>query len=202
MSQQHHPDVKQPSDDAAFPRFLLAAGEPNLPNHIGRGAPRENTWPSARSSTVRFMAFLSPDGVAETLVRQLFPQPDQDLGLADAVAELRRFSLIDRDGATLTVHRLVQTVVRSRLDPVARLKRLTSAAELLIGTDPGDPDDPASWRAWSATAPHALVLGRLASESRHGEARRPRAYRPPHVCAIDPLPTFRSCPHRWLEDRQ
>jgi len=59
----------------------------------------------------------------------------------------------------------VQAVVRSRLDPATRLKRLTSAAELLIGTDPGDPDDPASWRAWSATAPHALVLGRLASES-------------------------------------
>jgi DNA-binding SARP family transcriptional activator len=156
-------------------RQLLERGAPD-----GYGGTVGTTWqigfnrvaadaPQA-AYLLEVLAFLSPDGVPTRLVRELFGPAgtagvaDPDLAVADAVAHLRQFSLIDRDGSTLRVHRLVQAVVRSRLDPLDQQQRLTTAVGLLTAVEPGDPTDPGSWARWAMLAPHLLVLGTLADE--------------------------------------
>jgi hypothetical protein len=118
----------------------------------------------AAATLLEVLAFLSPDGVTDDLIRGLFRAGDPDLEIADAVAQLRRFSLVDRDATSLIVHRLVQAVVRSRLDPAARADRFHTAVGLLTAADPGDPADPETWPRWAAMAPHAAVQAHIASE--------------------------------------
>lgn len=114
------------------------------------------------------LSFLSHNRVPDRLVRTLFPEDDPELALAQAIRELRRFSLVDREGgATLAVHPLVQSVVRSRLTPPIWSERFDLTVRLLLGADPGDPGDPDHWQSWSALAPHVLVLADHAVQVDH-----------------------------------
>ena len=56
----------------------------------------------AAATMLEVLAFLSPDGVSDDLIRGLFRTRDPDLDIADAVAQLRRFSLVDRDATNLS----------------------------------------------------------------------------------------------------
>jgi len=118
----------------------------------------------AAARLLEVLAFLSPDGIQTRLVRDLFAGGDPDLELADAIAQLRRFSLIDRDGSMLRVHRLVQAVVRSGLEPNSQQDRLITAVGLLGRVQVGDPADPGSWSGWGMLTPHLLGLGGMAEE--------------------------------------
>jgi tetratricopeptide (TPR) repeat protein len=75
---------------------------------------------------LRFLAFLAPDAIPESLVRDgasqisptLQPLADDEALLDEAIAALARYSLVrrKRDDATLTVHRLVQAVLKHHMD--------------------------------------------------------------------------------------
>ena len=58
------------------------------------------------------IAFLAPDAIEIATLRRF--EPDE-LELPDALAELLRLSLVDREADTVRVHRLVQDVVRARM---------------------------------------------------------------------------------------
>jgi tetratricopeptide (TPR) repeat protein len=80
----------------------------------------------ASADLVRICAFLAPDAIPEELFHQgaamlgdcLSALADQPLQRTKAMGEASRFSLISRnpDTQTLSIHRLVQTVVRAELD--------------------------------------------------------------------------------------
>jgi tetratricopeptide (TPR) repeat protein len=80
----------------------------------------------ASADLVRVCAFLAPDAIPEELFHQgaamlgdcLGALADQPLQRTKAMGEASRFSLISRnpDTQTLSIHRLVQTVVRAELD--------------------------------------------------------------------------------------
>ena len=53
------------------------------------------------------------------------------LALHDAIAALRRYSLVDATEEFISVHRLVQLVVRDRLDPLVYRAFHTAADELV-----------------------------------------------------------------------
>jgi DNA-binding SARP family transcriptional activator len=87
------------------------------------------------------MAFLAPDAIAVATLRRLGPDVFADeLDLHDALAELLRLSLVDRDAGIVRVHRLVQDVVRARMPVGVRRRRLIEAARacMEIGTDGED----------------------------------------------------------------
>jgi DNA-binding SARP family transcriptional activator len=76
------------------------------------------------------MSFLAADTIA---VEMLWPLAEGDeLDVQEAIGELLRLSLVDRKGATLRVHRLVQDVVRARLSEAAARERLENAAALCV----------------------------------------------------------------------
>ncbi|HWM56804.1 MAG TPA: tetratricopeptide repeat protein [Pseudonocardia sp.] len=94
-------------------------------------------------------AFLAPDAIDLALLR---PLADDELELQEAVGELLRLSLVDREGDRLRVHRLVQDVVRGRLSGPAVRGRFATAAALCDAPARGDD---AGWTAWAA---HLVVL--------------------------------------------
>jgi tetratricopeptide (TPR) repeat protein len=75
---------------------------------------------------LRFLSFLAPDAVPEQLIINgatrlsptLQPLAEDESLLDEAIATLARYSLVKRkrEDSTLTVHRLVQTVVKNSLD--------------------------------------------------------------------------------------
>ncbi len=87
------------------------------------------------------MAFLAPDAIAVATLRRLGGVGSDELDLHDALAELLRLSLVDRDQGVLRVHRLVQDVVRARLPEPVRRQRLAEAAALCTGPNAGADDD-------------------------------------------------------------
>ena len=125
---------------------------------LGTTAPRA-------AELLNVLAFLSPDGIQLSLIRLLFRGPDPDLDIADAVGHLRRFSLVDRDGSALRVHRLVQAAVRARLNRHTRGATQSAVTRILEAADPGDADQPESWPAWGTLAPHVLTAAVLAAET-------------------------------------
>jgi len=81
----------------------------------------EQTNPAA-ADLLRLCAFLHPDAIPEeilidgasTLTQALQAAANDVLALDNAIVELRRYSLIRRnlDAKTLTIHRLVQAVLK------------------------------------------------------------------------------------------
>lgn len=80
----------------------------------------------AAAELLRFCAFLHPDAIPEEIIIEgaselgpvLYPVAKDPFELNDAIGELLKFSLIQRDSAasTITMHRLLQTVVKAGMD--------------------------------------------------------------------------------------
>ena len=91
----------------------------------------------------------------------LTPLLDSPIACDEAVAGLRRYSLISAPrGGFVSVHRLVQKITADQLDPdVAKDWRRATAAliEAALPPDAADADDPATWSAFAALLPHALM---------------------------------------------
>ena len=91
----------------------------------------------------------------------LTPLLDSPIACDETVAGLRRYSLISAPrGGFVSVHRLVQKITADQLDPdVAKDWRRATAAliEAALPPDAADADDPATWSAFAALLPHALM---------------------------------------------
>ncbi|MCL4261689.1 MAG: tetratricopeptide repeat protein [Anaerolineae bacterium] len=86
------------------------------------------------------------------------------LVLADAVAALRRYSLVAREGDSLRLHRLVQTVARDRMGPELAQQWAEVAAELLRKTYRFDQYNMATWARCGELLPHVQTACELADE--------------------------------------
>ena len=92
-------------------------------------------------------------------VRSLCADP---LALDDAVAGLRRHSLIGPPGTVFSVHRLVQAVTRDQLTPTQREAWRAAAPVLVEAAVPPDVTVRAAWPTCRLLLPHAsLVAERL-----------------------------------------
>jgi tetratricopeptide (TPR) repeat protein len=111
-------------------------------------------------------AFLGPEEIPRALFSQpLDPVPDEVAVLAgdpfaldEAVGGLRRFGLVKADEQAVTVHRLVQAVVRRGLDRQGRQRWTQAAVRLVLAGFPDQPDDVAAWPTAARLLPHALAV--------------------------------------------
>jgi hypothetical protein len=71
---------------------------------------------------------------------------------------LRRCSLVKTATDSLSVHRLVQAVVRERLDPDQQRQWASVALHLVRAAFPIQLFDPAAWPAHARLLPHTLAV--------------------------------------------
>jgi hypothetical protein len=123
-------------------------------------------------------AFLAPEGIP----RELFAQPLQasddpvELGelaplaadpfaLDEAVAALHRYGLVKADEQALSVHRVLQQVIRDRLDAEMAVNRVEQAVRLLVAAFPrSDLREPRLWPAQARLLPHTLAAADYAEQ--------------------------------------
>lgn len=131
----------------------------------------EGAAPSA-TAVLRLMAFCAPDIIplslllqsrtgivcvlGDNLVPLLEPLLESALDVDDAIAALRRYSLVSIVGeGSVLVHRLVQAVTADQI-PVEQAEEWRHATSLMIDVAiPEDADRPENWPTCAALMPHA-----------------------------------------------
>ena len=119
----------------------------------------------AAGQLLNLCAFLAPDdigremlrGGAEFLPSQLKEVVADDLQWDDAVGALRAYSLVEVKAEAISVHRLVQAVVRDRLDEEGKKKWAGVAVKVVNSAFPFDSDDVRTWANCARLLPHALT---------------------------------------------
>ncbi len=122
----------------------------------------------AAAELLRLCAFFGPEpipldlvhpGVAHLLPDTLAGCARDPLVLARSVAEIGRHGLARVAEGTITLHRLVQAVIRAgTAAPDQPLYRRAAYALLAAGA-PAAPDDPATWDRYTQLLPHAIAAG-------------------------------------------
>jgi len=104
------------------------------------------------------------DGLAAEVAAVLVPLLEDPLAAGDAIAALRRYSLISppADGL-VSVHRLVQAVTADQMTAELADQWHQAAAALIEAAIPDDADLPETWPVFAALLPHARVA--LADDS-------------------------------------
>jgi tetratricopeptide (TPR) repeat protein len=124
----------------------------------------------AARALLNLCAFFAPEGIPLDAIRQEaggLPSPLDSVAadavrLDSAIAGLLRFSLIGRQGEDLSVHRLVQAVVREQLEDAERQAWAAAAVGLLNTRFPFESDDVRTWRVCARLLTHALQAGQWA----------------------------------------
>jgi Tetratricopeptide repeat len=169
---------------------LLARGEPT-----GYGKTIATTWALAFGrlerdapeavGLLRLLACCAPEPVPLHLLLQTSGTLDTEFGAdvapvvqpllgdplatGDAVAALRRFSLVRPAGDGLVlVHRLVQAVTLAQMPSSLATQWRQAAAALIDAAIPADTGQPETWAACAALLPHARITWSAASD---GKAR-------------------------------
>jgi hypothetical protein len=109
-------------------------------------------------------AFLAPDDQPQLLLathhdqlpEQLEATATDALALGDAVAALRRYSLVRVVADGMYVHRLLQTVIRAGLDAEAERTWAATTVQLLRAGFP-NPQEVTNWPECERLLPHALA---------------------------------------------
>ena len=125
----------------------------------------KNDHPTA-SKLLRLCSYLAPDNIPiELLVKGSGYLPDslasvlQDEDGRDAVlAALRRYSLIERREDKISIHRLVQEVLRIRLSDEGREAWAGAAVQMVSDAFLYDSNDVRTWSECALLLPHALAV--------------------------------------------
>ncbi|WP_307874237.1 FxSxx-COOH system tetratricopeptide repeat protein [Frankia sp. AgW1.1] len=92
---------------------------------------------------------------------------------ADTVGAVVGYSLARRDGAALTVHRLIAAATRAQMTPHDRAATEAAAVRLLAAAVPTEVRDPQGWPRWRGLLPH--VQAALDTDHDGGSERTVRA---------------------------
>jgi tetratricopeptide (TPR) repeat protein len=126
----------------------------------------------AAEDLLRLCAFLAPDDLPRTLLTDYADRLPERLagvvgsrvGFGQALGALRRYSLVTVTEEKLSVHQLLQQVIRDRLDPSAATSQVGTVVRLLAEAFPaGGFGDPRVWPWCAQLLPHAVTA------AEHGE---------------------------------
>lgn len=156
-----------------FRRRRSALLERGLPDDHQRTI--ETTWLLARGQLqddpaalelLGLCSVLGPDRIPLDLLRaapgllgpHLGPAVVSEVGLEDAIGRARRYSLLDRDGDTVSMHCLVQGVIAASLTGEARRARHCEGVAVCVAVAPYAVDSPVDWPRWEVLLPHITAL--------------------------------------------
>ncbi|MEU9167543.1 FxSxx-COOH system tetratricopeptide repeat protein [Streptomyces sp. NPDC048420] len=153
------PDVLELDPGPDYPVSVAAAWDISL-DRI-----RANN-PGARQ-LLDICACMAPEPIPLAMLRSIrglniTPEIDpllrESIRLARAIRDLSQFSLVRLDPRTdtLQMHRLLQTVLLTKLAPAERKQTQDAAHQLLAAAKPGQPGDSSQWRGYQALLPHVL----------------------------------------------
>ena len=95
-------------------------------------------------------------GPGDDVATVLVPLLEDPLAAGDAIAALRRYSLVTpAAGASVSVHRLVQAVTADQMHAELARAWQQAAAAVIEAAIPQDPQQPANWPVFRAILPHA-----------------------------------------------
>lgn len=124
------------------------------------------------ADVLRLCAFLHPDAIAESMLLEgaialdevLQPIINDPIRLHDVIAELRKYSLVRRnpETKTLTIHRLVQSVLKDAMDRETQQAWAERTVRLVDQVFP-EPEFP-QWANCQQYLPHAQVCAELAEQ--------------------------------------
>jgi tetratricopeptide (TPR) repeat protein len=111
-------------------------------------------------------AFLGPDDLPRNLLvdhPEVLPTPlavavQDRLDFQQALGALRRYSLVTVTGDALSTHRLVQAVVRHRLNSDQEHQWTAAAARVVLAGLPEDVNDFDAWPIAARLLPHILIV--------------------------------------------
>jgi len=104
-------------------------------------------------------AFLAPDSMPRSFFSVLAGDSAADRKrVTDALASLHRYSLITLTDTRVSVHRLLQKVVRDQLTDSAQREAIRHALTAVDQASPQDVELPATWPQWQELLPHVLAL--------------------------------------------
>ena len=116
----------------------------------------------AAITLMNLCAFFAPDEIPTDWIAGTHaggmtpPLPDDDYALAQVRIALRKFSLIEATDTTISVHRLVQTMVRDQMDDATRKTFAEAAVKCVDDAFPGDvTTNPESWQVCARLLAHA-----------------------------------------------
>ncbi|MEV6801443.1 FxSxx-COOH system tetratricopeptide repeat protein [Micromonospora rifamycinica] len=155
---------------------VLGEGQPaGYPHSLAAAATLSTTALSARDpaalAVLHLCAFLAPEPVPTDLVVTIARHADLQLEILAPLAQIidkrlqrqRAISAVGASGlarvelGTITVHRLVQAIVRDQIDPAVAAELRVRIGAALSTVDPGNPRDTANWTQWSTILPHLLA---------------------------------------------
>jgi tetratricopeptide (TPR) repeat protein len=131
------------------------------------------------ATLLRLCAFLAPDpipeemlesekesveGACELLRSETGQEEDGADSIHEALAELESYSLISRQEATFTVHRVVQEVLQRRIPPEQLRDWIEAALGIVDGYAPFEAGDVRTWSIWNWLRPHAARVVLLADK--------------------------------------
>ena len=117
--------------------------------------------PLARPA-LEMTAYLAPEAIPRSFFAVL--EENSAAGrkrVADALTALHRYSLATVDGNQISVHRLLQKVIRDRLIGQDQASAVTHALTAIQRAVPDDPELPATWPQWQELAPHVIALASI-----------------------------------------
>jgi tetratricopeptide (TPR) repeat protein len=120
----------------------------------------------AAVALLQLCSFLAPDDIAlsdlanaaEHLPEPLSSALSDGLALGDLKAAVRRYSLLEVKHESVSVHRLVQEVIRTRLDAEQRVVWLQAGLRAMRQAFPDNPGDVRSWPECGRLLGHVSAL--------------------------------------------
>ena len=130
--------------------------------------------PEQALELLHLIAFFAPEDIPRTL---LAGRISDALQRNEAIATLRRYSLIDFAGDNLNCHRLVQSVVRDRLGAAGQISQWAqSAVELMRREFPFRMNEVETWAPSGQLVTHALAAAQHAEAEKVGLAEAAYLY--------------------------
>ena len=148
-------EVFDRSPDAFYERTVASTWAPSLD--------AASTEAPLASSILAMAAYLAPERIPRSLFGVLIDasDPRQARAFAAAFGALHRYSLAEVDEATISVHRLLQKIVRDAASSDS--EPVLSALVALAGAWPDDAALPVSWPECERLLPHVLALEQSAT---------------------------------------
>ncbi len=125
------------------------------------------TWQSSfrqlaptAQALLRLLSYMAPDPIPVAMLEAGAGIVQEAAGstrpIREDLGELAALSFISRQQTTITVHCLVQEVVRQGVPEIDRKSWIDLTVKLLVQYAPSQADDSATWDIWDPLRPHAL----------------------------------------------